>query len=172
MKPLNYLALIVLILVIGASCAKVQMLSDVPLIRFTDFSVYDTTDLLGNKVKGGTLTFYFEDGGGDIGLEPPTDSLSDSLNLFLTLYRVKDGHSHHAPGTDPLTPTGFRIPFMDRPGQNKILKGTIEVAFTYLFYTDQDTIRYRFYIRDRAGNDSNIDSTGIIPVAVNGVYKR
>ncbi len=172
MKPLNCLALVVVILLLLASCSKIQVLSDVPLIRFTQFSIYDTTDLLGNKVQGGTLTFYFEDGGGDVGLEPPTDSQSDSINLFLTLYRVKDGHSHLAPDTDPLTPTGFRIPFMDRPGQNKILKGTIEVAFTYLFYSPQDTIRYRFFIRDRAGNNSNIDSTGIIPVAVDGIYKR
>lgn len=170
MKSLNYPVLVVLALLLAASCSKIQVLSDIPSIRFTDFKIYDTTDALDNIVKGGTLSFYFEDGDGDLGLQPPADSQSDSINLFLTLYRVKDGKSSVAPDTDPLTPTGFRIPFLT--DQNKILKGTIEVDFTYLFYTNQDTIRYNFYVRDRAGHVSNIDSTGIIPVAVNGIYTR
>ena len=172
MKSLNCLVLVILSLLLVASCSKVEVLSVIPGINFTDFKVYDTTDALGNVVKGGTLTFHFEDGDGDVGLQPPTDSQSDSINLFLTLYRIKNGRTGKAPGTDPLTPTGFRIPYMDRPGQNKILKGTIEVDFTYLFYSGQDTIKYHFWIRDRAGHVSNVDSTGIIPVAVNGIYMR
>jgi len=172
MKSLNWLVIFVLFLLLLASCGKIQVLPDIPSINFTNFSIYDTTDALGNVVKGGTLTFYFQDGDGDVGLQPPTDSQSDSINLFLTLYRVKNGKTGKAPNTDPLTPTGFRIPYMDRPGQNKILKGVIEVDFTYLFYSGQDTIKYHFWIRDRAGHVSNVDSTGIIPVAVNGIYVR
>jgi hypothetical protein len=61
---------------------------------------------------------------------------------------------------------------MERLGQNKILKGTIAVEFSYLFYTEEDTLRYKFYVRDRAGNISNTDSTSVIPVFFPGVYEE
>jgi hypothetical protein len=161
-----------LLILLAASCTKVQVLPVVPHITFTDFRIYDTIDMLGNSVKGGTLNFRFEDGDGDIGLQPPTTSQTDSINLFMTLYRQRNGTVSPAPVNDPFKPTGFRIPYMERPGQNKILKGTIEVDFTYLFYSDQDTIKYNFFIKDRAGHVSNTDSTSLIPVAVDGTYKR
>jgi hypothetical protein len=172
MKSLNFLFLPATLLIILASCAKVEVLPVVPSIGFTEFSIYDTTDLLGNIVKGGTLTFTFQDGDGDIGLKQPSATQPDSINLFLTLYREKNGVLSQAPDNDPLKPTGFRIPYMDRPGQNKVLKGTIEVDFTYLFYNEDDTIKYDFYLKDRAGHFSNQDSTGLIPISINGVYKR
>ena len=40
-----------------------------------------------------------------------------------------------APDNDPLKPSSYRIPYMERLGQNKILKGTISVTFLYLFYS-------------------------------------
>jgi hypothetical protein len=61
---------------------------------------------------------------------------------------------------------------MERTGQNKILKGDISVIFFYLFYTQEDTIRYDFYIKDRAGNSSNSASTSLIPVYFPGVYEE
>ena len=73
-----------------------------------------------------------------------------------------------APDNDPFKPTGFRIPYMERLGQNKILKGNISVIFFYLFYTEEDTIRYDFYVKDRAGNLSNSVSTSLIPVYYSG----
>jgi hypothetical protein len=172
MKSTNYLASFVIILLFIAACSKVQVLPDIPHITYTGFRIYDTTDLLGNIVKGGTLTFHFEDGDGDVGLQQPSDSQTDSINLFLDLFRIKNGKVNAAPADDPLKPTGFRIPYMDRPGQNKILKGTIEVDFTYLFYETDDTIKYDFYIKDRAGHVSNVDSTSYIPIAIDGDYKN
>ena len=40
-----------------------------------------------------------------------------------------------APDNDPFKPIAYRIPYMERLGQNKILKGTISVTFLYLFYS-------------------------------------
>jgi len=72
---------------------------------------------------------------------------------------------------DPLKPSPYRIPYMERLGQNKILKGTISVTFLYLFYSPTDTIRYDFYIKDRALNESNVASTSEIVLSVNKTYQ-
>jgi len=156
-----------------ASCGKIETLPPEPLIEYTSFTVFDTTDLLGNQIKGGKLEFYFEDGDGDLGLDVPDETAeADTINLFVNLLRVNNGQISPAPANDPFAPTGFRIPYMERTGQNKILKGDISVIFFYLFYTQEDTIKYDFYIKDRAGNSSNSASTSLIPVYFPGVYEE
>ena len=59
---------------------------------------------------------------------------------------------------------------MVRLGQNKILRGTISVTFLYLFYSPTDTIKYDFYIKDRALHESNVASTSEIVISTNNVY--
>jgi hypothetical protein len=154
------------------SCGKIDSLPVEPHIKYTSFTVFDTTDLLGNTVKGGRLKFYFEDGDGNVGLPPPSaeDETFDSINLFLNLFRVNNDSVTPAPENDPFKPTGYRIPYMERTGQNKILKGDISVVIMYLFYSKEDSIKYDFYIKDRDENLSNVDSTGIIPLFYNGTY--
>ena len=156
------------------SCGKIDSLPEEPRIEYTSFTVFDTIDLLGNTVKGGRLKFYFEDGDGNVGLPVPSEGEEnyDSINLFLTLYRMNNGSVDQAPDDDPLKPTGYRIPYMERTGQNKILKGDISVVFMYLFYTEEDSIRYDFHIKDRAENLSNTVSTGVIPIFYNGIYEE
>jgi len=174
MKIKICLVIVVFSILALVSCGKIDSLSELPLIKYTSFTVFDTTDLLGNIVKGGRLKFYFEDGDGNVGLPVPSEEeeeLLDSINLFMTLYRMNDGSITQAPDNDPLKPTGYRIPYMERTGQNKTLKGDISVVFMYLFYTEEDSIRYDFYIKDRAENLSNTISTGVIPLFYNGVYE-
>jgi hypothetical protein len=153
------------------SCRKVEQLPAVPHIEFTNFTIFDTIDILGNNSKGGRLKFHFEDGDGDLGLNAPTNDQTDSTNLFFTLFRKEEEIMVPAPDNDPLKPSSYRIPYMERLGQNKILKGTISVTFLYLFYSPADTIRYDFYIKDRALNESNVVSTGEIVLSVNNTYK-
>jgi hypothetical protein len=158
-------------LVILHSCEPIQTIPARPFIDYTSFTVFDTTDLLGNTVKGGRLKFYFEDGDGDLGLPVPVEDVNfDSVNLFLRLYRMNNGVLAPANDNDPLKPSGFRIPFMERTGQNRILTGNISVDFMYLFTTEEDTIKYVFYVKDRADNLSNIDSTSTLPLFYNGIY--
>ena len=153
------------------SCIKIQTLPPEPRVEYTSFEVFDTLDLLGNNVKGGELKFYFEDGDGDLGyLQPGMEEEVDSVNLFFTLYRINNGVESLAPEDDPLEPSDYRIPYMERQGQNKILKGTISITFMYLFYSAEDTIKYDFIIKDRAGNLSNTASTSVIPLYYNGTY--
>ena len=155
------------------SCRKIQQLPATPHIDFTSFTIFDTTDILGNSSKGGRLKFRFEDGDGDLGLNPPTIAgRTDSTDLFLTLFRKKAGSMDSVSGLDPLLPSpALRIPFMERLGQNKILKGTISVTFIYQSYLPTDTIKYDFYIKDRALNESNVVSTNEIVLSVNKTYQ-
>ena len=95
--------------------------------------------------------------------------------MFLTLSKNKGGIMVLSSGLDPLLPySKYRIPYMERTGQNKILKGTISVTFLYTFYDpkDNDTIKYDFYIKDRADHKSNTVPTCEIPVSVNGLYEN
>lgn len=171
MKSIIIPVIFVFSLIFIGSCGKLETLPEEPYIEFTDFTVFDTTDILGNSIKGGKLKFYFEDGDGDLGLEAPTEqSEFDSINLFLNLYRMNDGVISPAGVNDPLKPTGYRIPYMETIGQNTILKGDVSVIFLYFFYTEEDSIKYEFYVKDRAENISNTVSTGIIPIFYNGTY--
>lgn len=171
MRKIIFLIIVLIIIFTVDSCRKIQQLPATPHIEFTSFSIFDTTDILGNNSKGGRLRFHFEDGDGDLGLTPPTDLQPDSTNLFFTLFRKKGGIMVPAADNDLLKPSPYRIPYMVRLGQNKILKGTISVTFLYLFYSTSDTIRYDFYITDRALNESNVASTSEIVLSVNNVYK-
>ena len=173
MRKTRYLSLVIISLFFLNSCKKVEQLPAVPHIEYTSFTIFDTTDILGNISKGGRLKFHFEDGDGDLGLDAPTpnSTQTDSTNLFFTLFRKEGGVMVAAPDNDPLKPSPYRIPYMERLGQNKILKGTISVTFLYLFYSTADTIRYDFYIKDRALNESNVVSTNEIELAVNNTYK-
>jgi hypothetical protein len=171
MRKIIFLITVLIIIFAVDSCRKIQQLPATPKIEFTSFTIFDTLDILGNNSKGGRLRFHFEDGDGDLGLAPPTDIQSDSTNLFFTLFRKKGGIMVPAADNDPLKPSPYRIPYMVRLGQNKILKGTISVTFLYLFYSPSDTIRYDFYIMDRALNVSNVASTSEIVLSVNNVYK-
>jgi hypothetical protein len=170
MKRLSYLLVIIILLPMAYSCEKVGSLPAVPYIEYRSFEIFDTIDILGNNAKGGRLKFYFEDGDGDIGMLPPAPDVIDTNNLIITLYRKTGGEMVPAVENDPLMPSSYRIPFMEREGQNKILKGTIDVTFLYLFYTISDTIRYDFYIKDRAMNESNVVSTNEIIISDNNIY--
>lgn len=172
MRTIKNLA-IILITIIGLnSCRKIEQVPSVPHIEFRSFAVFDTIDILGNKAKGGRLKFYFEDGDGDLGLDTPGNSQSDTTNLFFTLFRKKGGNIVAAPSNDPLKPSSYRIPFMERLGVNKILKGTISVTFLYLFNSPGDTIKYDFYLKDRAMNESNVASTSEIALSFNDIYEK
>jgi hypothetical protein len=176
MKTIKYLVIVLIVVLILGSCQKIVHLSPVPHIEFTSFAVFDTLDILGNPYKGGRLKFYFEDGDGDLGLNPPDNSgMIDSTNLFFILFRKTGGTMVQvADSGDLMKPNAYRIPYMEGLGQNKTLKGTIYVTFLYTFYNPKDSniIRYDFFIKDRAENVSDTTSTSEIQLSVNGLYKN
>lgn len=162
------LIIIFLVALFAFSCTKIESLSEIPFIEYRSFQIFDTIDPLGNQVKGGRLTLYFEDGDGDIGIPPNEES--DSNNLVVTLLRKIDGQIVTAPDNDPLRTLSYRIPYIENAGNFKILKGLITVSILYPYYTLSDTIKYEFYIIDRAAHESNTAQTNEIIVSENGTY--
>lgn len=174
MRIIKYALIAILTAFSVGSCRKIQVLPPEPHIEFTSFAVFDTTDILGNSCKGGRLKFYFEDGDGDLGLKAAETGETDTTNMFLTLFRKANGVFTEVPDNDLMKPSPYRIPYLERTGQNKILKGTISVTFLYLFYMpeDNDTVMYKFYIKDRAEHYSDTVSTCEIPLSFNNLYQN
>jgi hypothetical protein len=172
MRTSKFLVLVLSAVLAAGSCKKIEQMPAVPRIEFTSFAVFDTLDILGNNSKGGRLKFYFEDGDGDIGLASPTQADEDTTNLFFSLFRKSGGEMVPVADNDPLKPSAYRIPYLERTGQNKILKGIISVTFLYPFYSPSDTIRYDFYLKDRALNESNVESTAEIVISANDIYVK
>jgi len=170
MRKLFFPALILGFMFFSQSCLKIESLPDEPRIEFRSFTLIDSTDILGNRLKAGRLKFYFEDGDGNVGNQADEIDPEGATNMFPRLYRKIDGELVLAPANDPIYPSPFRIPFMARLGQNKILKGEITVTMLYLFYEEGDTIAYDFYIKDRAMNESNVEFTSEIPLNETGVF--
>lgn len=152
--------------VVAISCIKVEPVSTIPEITFKSLGLAIMTDtsLDNPNLLVGVLVFDFIDGDADIGI--PEDyandtTLPDSLryNLFLTPYSKIDG-VYSLIEYDEDTPPYYYIKENDkleRVGQNKTIKGTITLTIVDL--PVYDTIRYDFYIRDQAGNNSNIETT-------------
>ena len=149
-----------ILLTLILSCQKVEKISEIPYIEFKSFELRDTVDILGNKIKIGELIFKFEDGDGDIGSEQPDTlfSTDPGYNLFFTLFEKIDGEFIKVDEEDLETPLDYRIPYIENVGQNKTLRGEIKVEFYYLLML-YDTIKYEFFILDRAENQSNIETT-------------
>ncbi len=166
---ISFPILIFTVLIFLGSCGPIEKLPPEPAIEFRNFALFDTIDILGNPAKAGKLTFYFEDGDGDLGLEAPDSiPLSVGNNLFLRLFRKTGGVFELVPPSDPLYPSEYRIPYLNAPGQNKILKGTIDVTIIYFIYNPADTLYYDFWIKDRSGNESNTASTCVVVLGDTG----
>ncbi len=160
MKRLAYILIVSALILTG--CPTPQVLPDIPRVEFRSFILSEKTGDLG-KILTGELTFYFEDGDGDIGFHASLDSLSqpDSVkyNLFLTLHEKVNGTYRTVDTSELETKPFYRIPPLDREGQNKTLKGEIDVEIEYYNRKEYDTLRYSFYLLDRAYNRSNTDTT-------------
>ena len=157
-----------------------EIVPEVPSIEFTSFEIFDTTDaLLGNNMKAGRLKFRFE--AVDFGMnsprfDPTNPELADTTNLRLTLYRKIGGVMQLVTDSnDPLlSDPAYRVPYLEKVGQSKVLRGEIIISMLYMSYNPNptDTIKYDFFIIDRAGNVSNTEETAEIIVAENNVYKK
>lgn len=146
-----------------SSCEEIRSYPDTPEVDYKSFSLFRTTDALGNDILIGRLEFDFADGDGNLGIDENDESYSDSTkyNLFLSLY---DFEGTGFKKIEDIPSLNFRIPYIERQGQNKTLKGIITVDLEYK-KIEYDTIFYTFYIMDRDKNQSNTDTTDVIDLA-------
>lgn len=164
-KVFLYLISGLLLVSIFFSCKEIQQYSEVPEIHFTSYSAKDSVDPLGNQVLFVKLIFSVVDGDGDIGLLdsdtlPPYDSIYQ-YNFFST-WLSKNNSMWTVQGE-----RNYRIPFV--PVDNhKAYKAEIQIDYNHYPATFQgDSIRYEFYIIDKALNQSNIEESPAIPVNIN-----
>ncbi len=166
------IAMLSIIFGIIYSCVKTEPVSPIPHITFESFQLYDSIDSLENPYKVGELKFKFIDGDADLGIKTLFDSTKTSsynYNIFLFPYMKLNGKyikiEIDTTDTAVTPPPFYRLvddSKLDRVGQDKIIKGIIKIDIPYHIippYPGSDTIRYEFYIIDRAMNKSNIDTT-------------
>jgi hypothetical protein len=169
MKNLLLPAVVLLFLgVLVSACKKPQKYSEIPAITFESMVVKDSIDQeLDNRFLAGVLTFSFVDGDGDLGLNqedtnPPYDQAGNYYyNLIIEAYKKENGDFHKINLSAPLS---YRFKDVSAHGQNKTLKGRIITGFNIINLDSQvndsifalgDTLKYRFYIYDKALHQSN-----------------
>lgn len=155
--------IIAIILVI--SCRKPEDYPINPVISFERLFIMDSiVDELGGKYyyPHAVLEYTFTDGDGDIGLsESDTNGIHDPdsmyyFNLFLTMYEKNNGVFDTVEFDE--FPLSYRIPYIERKTSRDVLKGNIivDIVTNILFY---DTIKFDFYMVDRALHSSNKETT-------------
>lgn len=153
--------ILILLTVSMHQCQELPEYPDVPIINYENFSLYISTNNLGQEVLTGKLNFSFTDGDGNIGLNPWPDTVAISLpdtqryNLFLQVHDYQDDEFVIVPDEEGGV-LKYMIPYLDK----QPLSGTISVTIEYPFIR-YDTIFYSFYLYDRDFNRSNTDTTGV-----------
>ncbi len=150
---------VILGLFVFNSCHEIIQYSEIPEIKYKSHIAKDTFDLLDNPTRFVELTFSIIDGDGDFGLAdedtlPPYDTIYN-FNFFPTLYEKTDSGFYKVDIAYP----NFRIPFVEIDN-HKAYKADIKIKMEYIYsLLPHDTIKYDFYVVDKALNKSNISTT-------------
>jgi len=154
-----------------ASCLKPKVFPNEPAIEFISFEA---------QGDSGIIVFSFTDGDGDIGLEqeqlePPFDTSSYYYyNLYINYFEMMNGSwvrgtsdplGNNFPTADSIT-FSYRLENITPIGQNKALRGEIEIIMEPFFYNSSsnhnDSILYKIMLIDRNLNRSNLLETPLI----------
>lgn len=138
-----FLVFTVLLSGVMLSCTKKNKASEKPSITFVGIS--------GDSVKSGSnqiiaVKFNFADGDADLGVSPS----SGNFDIYTTDSRDTSKINYYFPKgiAEAVDPT---------QGISGDCTINLEAAFILLrpSHPDRDTVRYEFYIKDKAGNESN-----------------
>lgn len=145
------------LLVLLTTCRKPEKFSVIPAIEFVSLEAND--EYSGTDVS---LTFKFQDGDGDIGLDardiaPPFDTSSVYYyNCFITYFEKQNGTFVEVELPSTLN---MRIPRLSDNTPESISGEIMLNLYANNPFSPYDTIRYELYIVDRALNHSNIITT-------------
>ena len=176
MKPLIKIVFLLVILMMASnSCRKIEEFPPEPWIQFLAFEkILNPVDSVFDR---GVLKFEYRDGDGDLGLAkkdtlPPFNFGSKYYyNLIIDFYELRNGVETRVPLTfyNPETeqfdtiPLSARIPKLVPSGAVKSISGDIyDTLFMFNYNSDFDTLFFKFYIIDRALNESNQEVTPYI----------
>lgn len=165
MKKLFFLLLLLSILF---SCKKPEKYAIIPKISFIDIPIKDTVDKFENPIRRCVLTFSLIDGDGDIGFEE-TDTIAPYQingayyhNLIVNMYKFIDGNILPVDTSELKAPFRFRTMHIEPVGKIKTLKCTFYINLDFDIPSSWDSVRFDFYMFDRALHRSNIASTPIL----------
>lgn len=160
-----------LLIISVSSCLKPVSYPDEPILETIDYTK------MGDSLQ---LSLTFTDGDGDVGLNPDdtTGDYSPSsyyhYNLYVEYYEMMEGTwvkgtQDPSGNNSPLADTvnfSYRIKNLTPVGQNKTLKGTINVTIEPIAYNPNsnhsDSVKYRVSLIDRALNISNTIETEVV----------
>lgn len=157
--PFFFLFFLGAFLAVFSGCMKKQSYPDIPAISLLGLElIYDTAQV----VRTGILSISYQDGNGDIGLNPP-DTFPPYqrngpyyYNYVFTYFEKQNGVFKQV---DLLIPFSLRIPVLTPNDPNKAIKGFIMDTIGLYPPPLHDTIKFEAFIYDRALNKSNVITT-------------
>ena len=158
-QPFFFLFFLAAFLAVFSGCMKKQSYPDTPEISFLGFEmIYDTAQV----VRMGILSISYQDGTGDIGLNPsdtfPPYERNGSYyyNYVINYFEKQNGIFKQV---DLAIPFSLRIPVLTPNDPNKAIKGFIVDTIGLYPPPLHDTIKFEAFIYDRALNKSNVITT-------------
>jgi hypothetical protein len=154
-----YIFFIGAILAVFSGCMKKQSFPDTPVISFLSFETFvDTAQV----VRMGILTISYQDGNGDIGLNP-SDTFAPYQRNGLYYYNYVINYFEKQNGVfkqvDLAIPFSLRIPVLTPNDPNKAIKGFIADTMDLYPPPIHDTIKFEAFIYDLALHKSNVITT-------------
>lgn len=152
-----FLASLAILLLFSVGCEKEENYSDIPEITYLSSKVEIGKDSNQNDIWKCTIKFEFKDGDGDVGVDPSDKSLK---NCFFTQFDKIDDVFVKVVPPNPEANLYYSIPYVEPTGSTKQQKGTISVEIDLLINIQKaDTVKYRFYIKDKALHTSDTIET-------------
>lgn len=158
MKAFSKIAFILVLISVLFACKKSEQFSDIPYLEFSKYQLKDSVDALGNIAKICELHLYFTDGDGDIGLFDKDTIAPFDYNLFVNYFEMQNDSLQQINVSPPFH---IRIPNLTPSGQNKSLKVNVKYDVD-ITYRNSDTIKFELKLFDRALNESDWVSSGLI----------
>jgi hypothetical protein len=157
------LTISLLLFITATSCIKKNDLPIVPKIAYKSFENFQDDSAY--------FTLKFDDGDGDLGLNPEdtTGNFSGNspyyYNLYLKyLYKKPDGTWSAFFNPNPMINDTqyykFRVPLIEIEGKDKSMSGEIRVKLSELRPSmSHKYLKYVFYVYDRALHQSNVETS-------------
>ncbi len=127
------------------SCKKEDAVSDIPQIEFLSISPTTAQEYIDDII----VKISYADANGDLGENNP-----DIFNLFITDKRNEIEYK-------------FRIPELTPNGSDIAIEGNFNITINGTGITSESSsqkVAYSIYVKDRAGNKSNIITTSEITI--------
>jgi hypothetical protein len=167
----KFTCFIILICIFLGACKKPVQYSEIPEIKFISYEQHqESYDINGEILimDCGTLTYYFQDGDGDLGLDasdlklPPFNTFPYSNNFFCDCYEKRNGIFEKIIVPDTMQGFNGCFPRLSKLSKESINGELYHKMVSYHENSPYDTVKLVFYIVDRALHHSNVEEVVVI----------